>query len=412
MICVGMMTLFAACGGSGNDAGKNSSAGKSPSPTNPVPTDTATPTEAVTPTGEATPTKEPTAVPSETATPTPEPTPTEEPSPTPEPTAEPTSGPGEGETYRLEGIMYVIRDASIYTEPMESSRVLDDISVGEFIAINDGNGVFSDDDWYMVEYRNGKQGYLRREAVTDEIPAGCVRVGVKELTAVDWQTLSEAILEDYWNAHADVYNEKLVRAKIEDGEADIDAYRKKFRFEQGRDDRLYTTITYAPIARAELIINPNGEEENMAACGYDADGNLVYLQEFTREYDGAIPYDSCRIGTAKDGTRVKEYEFILHGSNRVLVFGEDDRPETVLTYRYTDNVFMTTPYCRLDMNYSGSRLNTVVMTIRGDELHEYNTFFEYANGYLVRMVEISRSQADDTWTVRSGYEMVPKADGE
>ena len=144
------------------------------------------------------------------------------------------------------------------------------------------------------------------------------------------------------------------------------------------------------------------------AC-YDANGEMVYLQEFIlRNEEGAIPYDSMRIAHDQDGSRVKEYEFVLRGDNRVLIFGEDHAPEAVLTYRYNGDIEYGTPYCRLDMIYDDQDLMThLVMTIVGDDTHRYNTFFEYdKGGTLIRMVEIDERTSDGEWTVQSGKELV------
>ena len=95
----------------------------------------------------------------------------------------------------------------------------------------------------------------------------------------------------------------------------------------------------------------------------------------------------------------------------MLIFGEEGRPETVLTYHYNDSFSMGSPYLRLDMNYDGERLRTIVMTITGDTTHRYNTFFEYDNrGYLVSMIEMTCRTEDNQWSVRSGWQYVSTID--
>ena len=399
VLCAAMIVFAAACERGGGE--KDST----PTPTKKAaaPTETATPTpEADTPT----PTEGAGATPTEAATPTPEPatpTPTEESTPTPTEAATPTPTPVLGDTYELTGIVYVTREVNIYAEPTENSRILDTAQAGEFVAIGLDNSVFGDEEWYMVQYRNKTFGYMTREAATNAIPAASVTAGLYALDADDWISLYQTILTDYWKKHAGE-GSGLVTKPADDSAQAIAGYKKRFRFETGRMDRLYQKITYAEIAYTKLYINPKNEEQNLLAVGYDSDGNQVYVQEFILTEDGSTPYDCWRLGTSSDGSRVVEYEFVLKGDSRALIFGEEGHPETVLAYHYNDNISMGSPYARLDMNYDGELLRNVVMTIAGDDTHKYNTFFEYQGGRLMRMVEISES-SDGEWTVRSGYEL-------
>lgn len=384
-------------------------------PTEPAATETpaATPTDVpATPTEvPATPTEEPTPTPELTTEPTGEPTPTPDLTGEPTPTATLTPTPILGDSYKLEGVVYVTRETAIYADPYEESRKLDDVQVGEFVAISLDTSVFSDDDWYMVQYRNETFGYMRKDATTEEIPADIVTAGTISMKAEDWVTLSEAILNDYWDSHIDKSDNTLEKVPVATDEGAIARYKKKFTFEDGRKDRQYTTITYSEIVSTRLFINPRDAEQNMVAVGYDADENPVYMQEYIITTEGATPYDSYRVGRAADGTRVVEYEFVLKGDNRVLIFGEEGRPETVLTYHYNDSFSMGSPYLRLDMNYDGERLRTIVMTITGDTTHRYNTFFEYDNrGYLVSMIEMTCRTEDNQWSVRSGWQYVSTID--
>ncbi|MBO4627164.1 MAG: hypothetical protein J5645_04255 [Lachnospiraceae bacterium] len=408
VLCAAMIVLAAACERGGGDQDSTPTPTKKAATPTEVATstpepETPTPTEAVvTPTEAA-------ATPTETPTPTPEPatpTPTEEPEPTPTEAVEtptPTPTPIGEETYRLTGIVYVTREANIYAEPTEDSRILDTAQAGEFVAIGLDNSVYGDEEWYMVQYRNKTFGYMDRKAATNAIPASSVTAGLYALDADDWISLYQSILTDYWKKHADEGN-GLVTKPADDSAQAIAGYKKRFRFETGRMNRLYQNITYNEIAYTRLYINPRNEEQNLVAIGYDNDDKQVYVQEFILTDEGATPYDCWRLGTSSDGSRVVEYEFVLKGDSRALIFGEEGHPETVLAYHYNDSISMGSPYCRLDMNYDGELLKNVVMTITGDDTHKYNTFFEYQSGRLIRMVEICES-GDGEWTVRSGYEL-------
>jgi len=321
------------------------------------------------------------------------------------PTAEPTSG--AANSYTLEGMVYVISPTTIYSEPTSESRKLDDVAFGEFVALADDNGVYSAAEYYMVQYRNGVNGFLLVEATTDRIPANSVTLGTQSIEPEDWTSLSEAILDDYWREHVNTDDTSLVKQPVSDSPEAIASYRKRFRFEDGRVNHKFQTITYDAISETKLLVNPRDSQQSLVACGYNDQGEMVYLQEFVKEDSFVTPYDSCRTGTAKDGSRVKEYEFVYNGDNRVLVFGEEDRPETILVYRYNDVISMGSPYCRLDMNYDGALLRNIVMTISGDDTHRYNTFFEYRDGYLIRMVSLVIRTEDDQWSVQSGWEMAP-----
>lgn len=393
----------------------------------PSPTETPTPelTEEPTPTSflwptptSAWPTPEVSGEPTPTSSwPTPEvsgePTPTSSwPTPTPEVTAELTPTPGSEVTYQLTGLVYVTRATSIYSEPYEDSLKLDDVQAGEFVALDLDTSVFSDDDWYRVQYRNRQYGYMRKESTTEQIPASCIVPGRELLVADDWVSLCDAIRDDYWKNHTAGAGDGYVEQKAADDAKAIKEYRKKYTFSDGRNDRKFREITYAEIVSTKLFVNPTVDGPNFVAYGYDADGQMVYLQEFIlRGEEGATPYDSCRIATDQNGERVKEYEFVLKGDNRVLIFGEEDKPEAVLTYHYYENIGVGTPYCRLDMIYDeDDRLVNIVMSITGDDTHRYNTFFEYEkNSNLpVRMVEIAERTSDGEWTVQSGRELVKK----
>ena len=279
------------------------------------------------------------------------------------------------------------------------------------MALELDTSVFNDEDWYRVQYRKNMYGYLRKESTTEEIPSSCITLGRERLVADDWVSLCDAIREDYWTEHTkDVLDRYTVQNASSDASA-IAGYRKRFTFSDGRNDRKFREITYARIDSTKLYVNTSLDGPNFIAYGFDAEGQMVYLQEFVLEgEEGATPYDSCRIATDQTGTRVKEYEFIYKGDNRVLIFGEEHAPETVLTYHYNENISVSSPYCRLDMDYDGElRLTRIVMTITGDTTHRYNTFFEYdsKNGALMRMVEIAEKTSDGEWTVQSGKELVP-----
>ncbi|MBP5355061.1 MAG: hypothetical protein J6Y67_08025 [Lachnospiraceae bacterium] len=409
----------------------------------PEPTATATPTPEPTATPTETPTPEPTATPTDIATPTPfiwgttptpeiseeptitpdisgEPTPEISGEPTPELSGEPTPTPftwgstptptpADTVTYRLPGLVYIIKEDSIYAEPYVESLKLDDVQVGEFVALELDTSVFQDDNWHRVQYRNGQIGYLRSESTTEEIPSSCIVFGRELLVADDWVTLCDAIRDQYWEDHTAAAGSGYTEQKASSDAAAIKQYRNKFTFVDGRNDYKFRELTYATIETTKLYVNPSIDGPNFIAYGYDADGQMVYLQEFIlRGEEGATPYDSCRIATDQAGERVREYEFVLRGDNRVLIFGDDEAPKSVLTYHYNENIGIGTPYCRLDMNYDDQGLLTcIVMSITGDDTYRYNTFFEYdKNGLLTRMVEIAERTSDGEWTVQSGRELV------
>ena len=396
-----------------------------PSPTEtptpePTPEDTPTPE----PTGELTPTPElsgePTPELTGELTPTPELTgeltPTQELSgeltPTPEPTEELTPTPTPiGETsYRLPGLVCIVKADSVFLEPSSESNKLDDVQIGEFVALDIDTSVFDDDYWYRVQYRSGLYGYLRRESATEEIPSSCIVFGRESLAADDWVTLCDAIRSDYWNEHAGAPEDGYTEQKAASDDKAIAGYRARYTFVDGRSDRQFRELTYAEIVETKLYFNPSMDGPNFVAYGYDADGQMVYLQEFIlRDEEGATPYDSCRIAVDQSGDRIKEYEFVYKGDNRVLIFGEEHKPEAVLTYHYSEDVSVRMPYCRLDMFYDENDLLThIAMTIPGDDTHRYNTFFEYESDsdVLIRMVEISERTSDGEWTVLSGRELV------
>ena len=418
-----------------------------PSPTEtptpePTPTETPTPepTEEVTPTpeisGEPTPelTGEVTPTPEISGEPTPEltgeitPTPeisgepkpelTGEVTPTPEisgeptPTEEltPTPTPMDEVSYRLPGLVCITKADSIFMEPSDRSNKLDDVQVGEFVALDIDTSVFDDDFWYRVQYHNGLYGYLRKESTTEEIPSSCIALGREFLVADDWVSLCDAIRNDYWETHAGTPEDGYTEQKASSDDAAIAGYRSRYNFENGRSDRQFRELVYAEIVETKLYFNPSIDGPNFVAYGYDANGQMVYLQEFIlHEEEGATPYDSCRIATDQSGERVKEYEFVYKGDNRVLIFGEEHKPEAVLTYHYNEDVSVRMPYCRLDMFYNEEELLThIVMTFPGDNSHRYNTFFEYEtdSATLIRMVEIAERTADGEWTVQSGRELV------
>lgn len=421
-----LILLLAGCGGGDDDGG-----GVTPTPTNKVavPTPTteapsATPMEEISPTPEATPTEAATPTPEPTAEPTPtetpEPTPTEEPDPTLEatptvdptisPEATPTPTPIVGDSYKLTGLVYAYRATAIYQDPTTASRKLDDVEAGEFLAIELDESVFGSDEWYMVQYRRDVFGYLPREGVTEAIPANAVTYGNKKFAASDWTSLSNWIRDTYWEEMSYGEDDGYTTEHVADDDAAIAQYRKKFKFADGRTNRMYPQLTYVPIAEMKLYVNVFVEEQDFFACGYDENGELVYMRKFILTEEGAAPGDSLRRATVADGTIVTEYEFAETGDNRVLVFESDGRIETALVYRYTDNITHGAPFCRLDMEYdkNGRRTNAI-LTIRNDETHRYNTFFEYdANGKLIRMIEMTCRTADDVWTVRYGVQAVRK----
>ena len=313
------------------------------------------------------------------------------------------------ETYRLPGLVYITSADGIFLEPMLDSKQLDSVQVGEFVALELDTSVFDNDDWYRVRYRNNMIGYLRKTSTTEEIPASCIVFGRVLPVADDWVSLCDAIREDYWTSHTADSQDRYTEQKAASDEKAIAEYRAKYTFTEGRNDHKFCELTYAGITSTKLFVNPNIDGPNFVAYGYDAEGEMVYLQEFIlTDEEGATPYDSLRIATDQYGNRVKEYEFVLNGDNRVLIFGEEHAPEAVLTYHYNEDILLRTPYCRLDMNYDEQqRMTGIVMTITGDTSYRYNTFFEYdKDGELVRMVEIAESASDGSWSVKSGHERI------
>ncbi len=390
-----------------------------PTPTNAVPpTGTPVPMPTFEPTPEPTiePTGEPTGAPEPTIEPTGEPTGAPEPTlePTPEPTPEPTVEPEPDEYYELVGLAYVIRDGNVYSEASEDSPVIGQLHKGEFVALEMDDSVFSSETWSIVQYKSQVFGYVPVELISTKIPKSRVEFRTNSVAPEDWITMYEHIRDKYWMS---LLGESLINAPADDTEDAMQQYRKSFSFREGKDDHLYTEFEYVPFQTTKLYVDYRNTEVNSYVVGTTADGEEVYYQELCLTEEGATLYDARRTAITKDGQTIKEYEFTLKGNNRVLLFGTEEKPESILAYRYSDIISMDKPYSRMDFFYNGETglLENAVMTIAGDTEHMYNTFFGYRkaveNGQTVYvpelMLDMMKTVSDDKWTLRYGVRAVP-----
>ena len=375
-----------------------------------------TPTNAVPPTG--TPVPMPTFEPSPepTAEPTAEPTgePTGTPEPTAEPTGEPTGTPDPEEYYELVGLAYVIQDGNVYSEASKESAVIGQLHKGEFVALELDDSVFSSETWSIVQFKSQVFGYVPVELISTKIPTSCVEFRTNSVAAEDWITMYEHLRDKYWMS---LLGESLTDEPADDTEDAMRQYQKRFSFREGKDDHLYTEFEYVPFQTTKLYVDYRNTEVNSYVIGTTADGEEVYYQELCLTEDGATLYDARRTAITKDGETIKEYEFTLKGNNRVLLFGTEEKPESLLVYRYRDIISMDKPYSRMDFFYNEETglLENAVLTIDGDTEHMYNTFFGYRktveNGQTVYvpelMLDMMKTVSDDKWTLRYGVRTVP-----